>query len=147
MFVTFLFEIYNNLHGSAEIRLPFNLWKCYALINKPFLPGQLVPIIILNRFPQIYSYKNSITKAVFGGPKFFTTGGTLRGTLISAEPFSLFETLHRTTWIYSLVHDSSTELKLCLATKKKTPGIKVFFPGYIQEEKSFFSNQYSVSAT
>ena len=67
-----LYEV--NVYSSAQIRVPFNLWKCYALIMKPFLPRQLM---------------NHITKAVFGGPKFSTPGGTLRGILISAEPIGM----------------------------------------------------------
>ncbi len=40
---------------------------------------------------------NEITKAVFEGPKFFTHGGTLRDTLISAEPItSLFKSTSHT---------------------------------------------------
>ena len=61
---------------------------CYALIMKPFF----TKTARTNPYPEpflidLLCYRlGNITKAVLGGPKFFTPSGMLRGTLISAEP-------------------------------------------------------------
>ncbi len=50
-----------------------NLWKCYALIVKLFLPRQLLPTYMTN--------------TVFEGPRLSISCGILRGTLSKTKPY------------------------------------------------------------
>ena len=93
------------LSAQPEIGVPFNLWKCFnyeAIFTKtagtnPYPEPSAIDHTWIKEC-SIVKEISPCTKAVFGGPKALTPGGTLRGTLILAELYTLAGSI----WVWKI---------------------------------------------